>query len=91
MNGRDLGQAGQRLALGGLNGLESAVVQYTIDEDKKRYLELLEDKLLLVTNTKATRRPRSRSWPKAAIATRGLVSGGQITTNPHGTRLGAGV
>ncbi len=29
-------------------------ISYTIDEDKKRYLELLDGKLLLVTNTKAT-------------------------------------
>jgi transposase len=34
--------------------LSDVQISYTIDEDKKRYLELLDGKLLLVTNTKAT-------------------------------------
>jgi transposase len=34
--------------------LKEELFSYTIDEDKKRYLELLDGKLLLVTNTKAT-------------------------------------
>ena len=34
--------------------LKEVLFSYTIDEDKKRYLELLDGKLLLVTNTKAT-------------------------------------
>jgi transposase len=34
--------------------LKADLFSYTIDEDKKRYLELLDGKLLLVTNTKAT-------------------------------------
>ncbi|MDD4947977.1 MAG: IS1634 family transposase [Gallionella sp.] len=34
--------------------LKAELFSYTIDEDKKRYLELLDGKLLLVTNTKAT-------------------------------------
>ena len=31
--------------------LKAQLFSYTIDEDKKRYLELLDGKLLLVTNT----------------------------------------
>ena len=34
--------------------LKEDLFSYTIDEDKKRYLELLDGKLLLVTNTNAT-------------------------------------
>jgi transposase len=34
--------------------LKADLSSYTIDEDKKRYLELLDGKLLLVTNTNAT-------------------------------------
>ena len=34
--------------------LKAELFSYTIDEDKKRYLELLDGKLLLVTNTTAT-------------------------------------
>lgn len=34
--------------------LKAELFSYTIDEDKKRYLELLDGKLLLVTNTNAT-------------------------------------
>lgn len=34
--------------------LKEVLFSYTIDEDKKRYLELLDGKLLLVTNTKST-------------------------------------
>ena len=34
--------------------LKAQLFSYTIDEDKKRYLELLDGKLLLVTNTTAT-------------------------------------
>ena len=34
--------------------LKAELFSYTIDEDKKRYLELLDGKLLLVTNTDAT-------------------------------------
>ncbi len=34
--------------------LNADLFSYTIDEDKKRYLELLDGKLLLVTNTTAT-------------------------------------
>ena len=34
--------------------LKAKLFSYTIDEDKKRYLELLDGKLLLVTNTTAT-------------------------------------
>jgi hypothetical protein len=34
--------------------LKAELFNYTIDEDKKRYLELLDGKLLLVTNTNAT-------------------------------------
>lgn len=34
--------------------LKAELFSYTIDEDKKRYLELLDGKLLLVTNTSAT-------------------------------------
>jgi transposase len=34
--------------------LAAELFSYTIDEDKKRYLELLDGKLLLVTNTAAT-------------------------------------
>ena len=34
--------------------LKEELFSYTIDEDKKRYLELLDGKLLLVTNTKAS-------------------------------------
>ena len=33
--------------------LKAELFSYTIDEDRKRYLELLDGKLLLVTNTKA--------------------------------------
>lgn len=33
---------------------QAELFSYTIDEDKKRYLELLDGKLLLVTNTDAT-------------------------------------
>jgi len=31
--------------------LKAELFSYTIDEDKRRYLELLDGKLLLVTNT----------------------------------------
>ena len=34
--------------------LKEELFSYSIDEDKKRYLELLDGKLLLVTNTNAT-------------------------------------
>ena len=34
--------------------LKAELFSYTIDEDKKRYLELLDGKLLLVTNTSST-------------------------------------
>ena len=34
--------------------LKAELFSYTVDEDKKRYLELLDGKLLLVTNTTAT-------------------------------------
>ncbi len=34
--------------------LKAELFSYTIDEDRKRYLELLDGKLLLVTNTSAT-------------------------------------
>lgn len=34
--------------------MKAELFSYTIDEDKKRYLELLDGKLLLVTNTKST-------------------------------------
>jgi transposase len=34
--------------------LKADLFSYTIDEDKKRYLELLDGKLLLVTNTSAS-------------------------------------
>jgi len=34
--------------------LKAELFSYTVDEDKKRYLELLDGKLLLVTNTSAT-------------------------------------
>lgn len=36
--------------------LKAELFSYTIDEEKKRCLELLDGKLLLVTNTKATQR-----------------------------------
>jgi transposase len=34
--------------------LKAELFSYSIDEEKKRYLELLDGKLLLVTNTSAT-------------------------------------
>jgi len=48
--------------------LKADLFSYTIDEDKKRYLELLDGKLLLVTNTTATQQrlrwcSATRVWP----------------------------
>jgi hypothetical protein len=34
--------------------LKAELFSYAIDEDKKRYLELLDGKLLLVTNTRCS-------------------------------------
>jgi hypothetical protein len=46
--------------------LQAELFSYTIDEDKKRYLELLDGKRLLVTNTQTAAAEvcsATRSWP----------------------------
>ena len=53
--------------------LKADLFSYTIDEDKKRYLELLDGKLLLVTNTTPQRLrwcSATRVWPILSRASR---------------------
>jgi transposase len=52
--------------------LKAELFSYTIDEDKKRYLELLDGKLLLVTNTKATTAEMVQRYKSLADIERGF-------------------
>jgi transposase len=52
--------------------LKAELFSYTIDEDKKRYLELLDGKLLLVTNTDASPAEVVQRYKSLADIERGL-------------------
>jgi len=52
--------------------LKADLFSYTIDEDKKRYLELLDGKLLLVTNTHAAAAEVVQSYKSLADIERGF-------------------
>lgn len=52
--------------------LKAELFSYTVDEDKKRYLELLDGKLLLVTNTSAAAAEVAQRYKSLADIERGF-------------------
>jgi len=58
-------------------GLKTALFRFTIDEDKKHFLELLDVKLLLVTNTNSTAAQVVQRCKSLAYTERGYWDGAQ--------------